>query len=70
MGVLPRKWIRWIGIVLGVVAMLTPALLDLGWIPQTQALNAVIFLLGFLVLEAVTGEPSEQVEAPHSSTIP
>jgi hypothetical protein len=40
MGALPRKWIKWVGVLLGVVGMLTPALLELGWIPFQRRLTA------------------------------
>jgi hypothetical protein len=36
MGALPRKWIKWIAMLLGVAGMLTPALLELGWIPTSS----------------------------------
>src|SRR5579863_4442087 len=65
MGILPRHWLKWIAILLGVAGILTPALIELGWIPEKQALNAIVFLLGFLVLDgAAARESSEQVEAP------
>jgi len=68
MGALPRKWIIWIGLVLGVAGMLTPALLELGWIPREHALEAVIFLLGFIVVEITTGEPQESAQTPELLT--
>jgi hypothetical protein len=37
MGALPRRWIKWIAVILGVAGMLTPALIELGWIPENQA---------------------------------
>jgi hypothetical protein len=36
MGALPRRWIKWIAVILGVAGMLTPALIELGWIPENQ----------------------------------
>jgi hypothetical protein len=60
MGALPRKWIKWIAVLLGVVGMLTPALLELGWIPREHALDAVIFLLGFIVLDSAASEESNK----------
>jgi hypothetical protein len=63
--VLPKKWIKWIAVLLGVVGMLTPALLELGWIPREHAIEAVIFLLGFIVLDgAVAKESKELSHAP------
>lgn len=65
MNVLPRRWLKWIAVLLGLAGILTPALIELGWIPERQALNAIVFLLGFLVLDgAASRESSEQVEAP------
>jgi hypothetical protein len=59
MSSLSRKWIKWIAVLLGVAGMLTPALLELGWIPENQASKAIIFLLGFIVLEGATSEASD-----------
>lgn len=56
---LSRTWIVRIGIVLGVAGMLTPALLELGWIPENQALKALIFLVGFMVLDSAARESTE-----------
>jgi hypothetical protein len=65
MGLMPKKWIKWMAVVLGVAGLLTPLLFDLGWIPQNQSQSVVIFLLGFLVLDgAAARESSQQVEAP------
>jgi hypothetical protein len=68
MGALPRKWIKWIAVLLGVVGMLTPALLELGWIPENQAMKAVVFLLGFIVLDGARRESSESLAAPELLT--
>jgi len=52
-------------ILLGTAGILTPALIELGWIPEKQTLNAIVFLLGFLVLDGAAATVSnEQVEAP------
>ncbi len=40
MGALLMKWVKWIAVVLGAAGMLTPALLELGWIPREHALEA------------------------------
>jgi hypothetical protein len=68
MGVLPAKWFKWIAVVLGAAGMLTPALIELGWIPEQQALKAVIFLLGFIVLGGATRESNESAQAPELFT--
>ena len=64
MGALLTKWVKWIAVVLGAAGMLTPALIELGWIPEQQAMKAVIFLLGFIVLEGAAGESKESAQAP------
>jgi hypothetical protein len=65
MGALLTKWVKWIAVVLGAAGMLTPAFLELGWIPREHALEAVIFLLGFIVLDsAVAKESQEPNRAP------
>ncbi len=68
MGALPAKWFKWIAVLLGAAGMLTPALIELGWIPETQALKAVIFLLGFIVLEGATRESNEPSRVPELLT--
>jgi hypothetical protein len=68
MGALPRRWIKWIAVILGAAGMLTPALIELGWIPEQQALKAVIFLLGFIVLEGAARESNEPAQAPELFT--
>jgi hypothetical protein len=69
MGVLPAKWLKWIAVMLGAAGMLTPALIELGWIPEHQAMKAVIFLLGFIVLEeGATRESNESPQAPELFT--
>jgi hypothetical protein len=68
MDALPRRWIKWIAVILGAAGMLTPALIELGWIPEQQALKAVIFLLGFIVLEGATRESNESALAPELLT--
>ena len=68
MGALPRRWIKWIAVILGVAGMLTPALIELGWIPENQAQKAVIFLLGFIVLEGAAGDSDESDQAPELLT--
>jgi hypothetical protein len=59
-----RNWIRWIPVILGAAAMLTPALLELGWVPEYQASKAIIFILGFIVLEGGLRELREPAAAP------
>jgi hypothetical protein len=68
MGALLTKWVKWIAVVLGAAGMLTPALIELGWIPEQQAMKAVIFLLGFIVLEGAAGESKESAQAPELFT--
>lgn len=68
MGAVPSKWIKWIAVVLGAAGMLTPALIELGWIPEKQALNALIFLIGFLVFDGARNELSEPEPAPELMT--
>jgi hypothetical protein len=68
MGALPKKWLKWIALLLGVAGMLTPALLGLGWIPQNQALNAAIFLLGFIVFDGAARGSEELAQAPELLT--
>jgi hypothetical protein len=68
MGALPRRWIKWIAVILGVAGMLTPALIELGWIPENQGQKAVIFLLGFIVLEGAARESDESAQAPELFT--
>src|SRR5262249_23217039 len=58
------KWGTWIPIVLGAAGLLTPILLQLGWVPERQALNAVITLLGFLVLDSGLRELRGSTGAP------
>ncbi len=48
----------------GVAGKLTPALLELGWIPRDQGLEALIFLSGFMVLDGAGRESSEAGPAP------
>src|SRR5512135_2852182 len=60
MGALPKKWIKWIEVLLGVVGMLTPALLSLGWIPANQTQNAILFLLGFIVVDLANAKESAE----------
>src|SRR5579863_4488642 len=64
MGTLTRRWIRRVSVILGIAGMLTPALIDLGWIPQTQAMSAVLFLLGLLVVNGATAETDENSVVP------
>lgn len=68
MGTLPKGWIKWIGIIFGVAAMLTPALVDLGWIPASQVQNAVLFLLGLIVVAIFAGESRELAQLPELLT--
>jgi hypothetical protein len=68
MGALLTKWVKWIAVVMGAAGMLTPALIELGWIPEHQATKAVIFLLGFIVLEGATGESKESAPVPELVT--
>jgi hypothetical protein len=68
MGVLPAKWLKWIAAVLGAAGMLTPALIELGWIPEHQAMKAVIFLLGFIVFEGAARDSNESAQAPELFT--
>jgi hypothetical protein len=68
MGALPRRWIKSIAVILGVAGMLTPALIELGWIPENQGQKAVIFLLGFIVLQGAARESDESAQAPELFT--
>ncbi len=69
MGMVPKRWIKWLAVVFGVAALFTPALFDLGWIPQSQSQNVVIFLLGFIVLDgAASKESSKALPAPELYT--
>ncbi len=56
--------ITWIPIILGAAGLLTPILLELGWVPERQAMNAVITLLGFLVLDSGLRELRGSTGAP------
>lgn len=58
------KWLRWSRVVLGVAELLTQILLELRWIPERQAINAIISLLGFIVLSSGLRELSRLVTAP------
>ncbi len=68
MGLLPKKWLKRIGILFGLAAVLTPALLDLGWIPRSQAQSAILFLLGFMILDGAAKESGEPVRVPELIT--
>jgi hypothetical protein len=46
------KLLRWIPVVLGAAGLITPILLELGWVPERHATDAIITLLGFLVLDS------------------
>jgi hypothetical protein len=58
------RWITWIPIILGAAGLLTPILLELGWVLERQAINAVITLLGFLVLDSGLRELRGSTGAP------
>ena len=63
MGLLPKKWIKWIAVGIGVAGILTLPLLELGWIPEHQAMKAVIFLLSFIILDGVAARESDEASS-------
>jgi hypothetical protein len=65
MGVVPRKWLKWVALATGIAGIVALILLELGWLPAEQAHNAVIFLLSFIILDGVASKASSE-----SSTAP